>query len=166
MPQARRGLAQLTLTQRARELFERATREHSTPREVGWSVGIGVFCACTPFLGLHMWMALLLATGLRVNRLWAFLGSRASIGPLFPGIAFCEIESAHRLRTGAWASLAPREALAHGRALLTDWLVGTALIGSALAVAAGLLAYAWATRRPPSSYTPGELHPPSSGSPP
>lgn len=68
---------------RTRELWERAKREHSTPREVGWSVGVGLFCGCTPFLGLHMWIALGLASPFRLNRLWAFLGSRVSSNVIF-----------------------------------------------------------------------------------
>jgi uncharacterized protein (DUF2062 family) len=176
MPQAPRGFAGLRL--KASELFARARREHSSPREIGLSVGIGVFCACTPFLGLHMWMALAAATLLRLNRLWAFLASRASVTPIFLWITFCEIEIAHRLRSGAWASLAPREALSHGPALLTDWLIGSAIVGGLLGVAAGSVAYAWARSRLSaqpndaegapqpalSSHTPGGLRPPTSGS--
>lgn len=156
------------LPARARRLWERARREHATPREVGLAVAVGVFAGCTPFLGLHMWIALGIATVIRVNRLWAFAGSRISILPLFAWIGFCEIESAHRLRTGAWAPLAPAQVLAHGADLLTDWLIGTALVGGGLAALAGAIAYALA-RRWQKDVTPrtlAESHPPSSESPP
>ena len=168
MPEARRGLHQgLRLKERALALYARARSEHSSPPEIGLSVAVGVFCACTPLFGLHTWIALGLATVLRLNRLWAALGSRV---PLALWIAFSEIQIAHRLRTGAWASLAPRETLSHGRELLTDWLMGTALVGTALAAAAGFVAYAcarrWSRREPAivSSYTPGGPRPPSSES--
>jgi hypothetical protein len=93
-----------------------------------------------------MWIALFLATIFRVNRVWAFLGSRVSSNVLFAWIAFAEIELAHRLRQGAWAPLMPSEALAHGRQLLLDWFLGSAFVGAALAGALGAVAYA-ATRR-------------------
>ncbi|HEX8790077.1 MAG TPA: DUF2062 domain-containing protein [Polyangiaceae bacterium] len=146
-----------------KRLWERAKREHSTPREVGWSVGVGVFSGCTPFLGLHMWIAVGLASLFRLNRLWAFLGSRVSSNVLFAWIAFVEIEGAHRLRTGVWAPLAPREALTHGRELLHDWLVGAALVGALLGAALGFLAYG-AARARASGRTPAAPLPPSSGS--
>jgi hypothetical protein len=158
---------------RTRALWDRARREHSTPREVGWSVAVGVFSGCTPFLGLHMWIALGLATILRLNRLWAFLGSRVSTNVLYVWIVFAEIELAHRLRFGAWPALAPSEALDHGRQLFFDWLVGTPLVGLPLAAALGAIAYVVARRWPArdlapltplTSRTPAELRPPSSGS--
>lgn len=122
-------------------LWEQAKNEHSTPREIGWAVAVGVFSGCTPFVGFHMWIALALATLFRLNRLWSFLGSRISFSPLLAGIAFCEIESAHRLRTGSWAPLALGDAVEHGRELLDDWLLGTGIVGVACAVTMGVAAY-------------------------
>ena len=158
---------------RIRDLWRRARREHSTPREVGWSVAIGVFCGCTPFVGLHMWMALGLATALRLNRLWAFLGSRISSNVILAWIAFAEIELAHRLRTGEWIPLAPADVLAHGWQLFDwhlfgDWLLGAVLVGAVLAALLGALAYGLARWRRPdvplTPRTPEEPLPPSSGS--
>jgi len=159
------------------DLWERAKREHSSPRELAWSVGVGVFSGCTPFYGAHLWIALGLATLFRLNRLWAFVGSRVSVTPVFAWIAFCEIEGAHRLRTGAWTPLSPRDALGHGRELLGDWMLGTLLIGCALGAAVGVVAYVLARRAPErqlqpaialsdSPPTPDAPRPRSSGSPP
>ena len=158
----RRYLRRLYLS--ARNLWRRARREHSTPREVGWSVAVGVFSGCTPFLGLHMWIALALATIFRLNRLWAFIGSRISSNVIFVWIAFAEIELAHRARTGAWARLAPRDALANGRQLFGDWLVGAAGAGLVLGAVFGVVAYFAARRRELSRHKPGGPRPPSLGS--
>jgi uncharacterized protein (DUF2062 family) len=152
---------------RTRDLWRRAKQEHSTPREVGWSVAIGVFCGCTPFLGLHMWIALALATAFRLNRLWAFLGSRISTNVLFAWIAFSEIELSHRARTGSWMPLRPEDILDHGWQLFGDWLFGSAFVGAALAALLGSLVYVLARRWRPDALTPrtpGEPRPPSSGS--
>jgi uncharacterized protein (DUF2062 family) len=127
-------------------VWDRARDEHSTPREIGWSVAVGVFSGCTPFLGLHMWIALGLATVFRLNRLWSLLGSRVSFTPIFAALTFCEIESGHCLRTGSWAALSANDATTHGRQLLGDWLLGAALLGGVLAAVLGLAAYGVARR--------------------
>jgi hypothetical protein len=157
------------LWQRTRDLWRRAKREHSTPREVGWSVAIGVFCGCSPFYGLHMFMALGLATALKLNRLWAFLGSRISTSLLVGWLVFSEIQLAHRLRTGAWMALKPEDVLAHGWQLFGDWLFGAVLVGGVLAAIFGGLTYALARRwrrDDPTPHTLEEPLPRSSGSPP
>jgi uncharacterized protein (DUF2062 family) len=145
-------------------LWERAKNEHSTPAELALSVGVGVFAGCTPFYGLHMWAALGLATLFRLNRLWAFVGSRISFTPIFAWITFCEIEVAHRLRTGAWAPLAPRHVLDHARELLTDWMMGTLPVGLALGAVVAAVGYALARRV--SRRSPGGPRPRSSECPP
>ncbi len=134
-------------SERLGELWELAKSERSSPPQTGLSVAVGVFSACTPFIGFHMWIALGLATALRLNRLWAFIGSRLSVGPVFAGIVFCEIESGHRLRSGHWMPLALRDAVAHLGDLIVDCLVGTPIVGGGIAAAAGLAAYALARRR-------------------
>ncbi len=151
--------------ERARSVWRAALREHASPREVGWSVAIGVFCGCSPFIGLHMWMALGLTTLFRLNRLWSFVGSRVSSSVMLYLIAFAEIALGHRLRAGAWVHIAPRDVLAHGRELFGDWILGSLLVGTGLAVLLGLLAYALRARQL-SRRTPDEPRPPSSESPP
>jgi uncharacterized protein (DUF2062 family) len=141
--------------------WERAKNERSSPREIALSLGIGIFSACTPFIGLHMWIAMGLATLLRLNRLWAFLGSRATFFPVFAFVTFAELEVAHRLRAGAWLPLSPSEALVRGRELLLDWAIGTVVVGGTLAAIGAGLAYALASSWPVPAEAPG----PTSGSP-
>jgi hypothetical protein len=113
-----------------------------------------------------MWIALLLATIFRLNRLWAFIGSRVSSNVIFAWIAFVEIELAHHVRTGKWAQLTAHDALADGRHLFRDWLVGALVLGLVLGTVLGLLAYVAAMRWHVKQHKPGESPPPSSGSPP
>ncbi len=151
----------------ARALFERARREQASPHKIALSVGVGVFAACTPLWGFHMWIALGLATLLRLNRLWAFLASRLSFAPVFLWVTFCEIEVAQRLRTGAWAVLAPKEALAHGPELLADWVLGAGIVGGALGALAGIATYplALSWRRRAGALRPISESPPSAPRP-
>jgi uncharacterized protein (DUF2062 family) len=155
------------MARRGGRLWQRALNERSSPGEIAWSIAIGVFAGSTPLIGLHMWIALALATLLRKNRLWAFVGSRVSSTPFLALIAFVEIELAHHLRVGAWAPLVPREALAHGKELLVDWLLGSAVVGPVLAATLGAVSYVTMRRWPGLKRgTPPEAPPQSSESPP
>jgi uncharacterized protein (DUF2062 family) len=163
-----------------RQLWLKARSERSSPRGIGLSVAAGVFAGCTPW-GVHTVVALGLATLLRLNRLWALLASRASFLPVYLLVAFCEIEVGHRLRTGQPTHLSAADTFAHRYEFITDWAVGTLLVGCALAAAAGLVSYVcarvWA-RRPEESGPSSDARdaavswrrldgprPPSSGSP-
>lgn len=131
---------------RLRAVWELAKGEHASPRGVGWAVGVGVFAGCTPAVGFHGWLAVGLATVLRLNRLWAFLGSRVSSLVILPWIVLAEVQLAHRVRTGAWAPLHVDTVLHEGRALLVDWVVGMVPVGGLLAVILGVTAYVAARR--------------------
>lgn len=141
----RRFFAKLAL--RARALWLLALNEHATPAEIGWAVGVGVFVGCSPFLGLHGWIAVGVATLLRLNRLWAFLGSRVCTIVVLAWIAMAEIELAHRVRTGAWLPLRPATVFQEGRALILDWCLGALVIGALLGLLVGAAAYMIARRK-------------------
>jgi uncharacterized protein (DUF2062 family) len=156
----------------ARSLLTRALSEHSRPGETALSVAFGAFCACTPFIGLHIWLALGLATLLRLNRVWAAVGSRATSVPLLlPLVVFVEVQLGHRVRAGAWLTLSPHEALSHGRELLGDWLLGALPVGAVFAGILGSAAYLVAVRRErvrlrtPSGSPPASSEWPPSGPP-
>jgi uncharacterized protein (DUF2062 family) len=153
------------LTAFSRELWERAKREPSSPRQIAFSVAVGAFTACTPFLGFHLGIAVVLATLLRLNRPWAMIASRTP-PPLFLAITFAEIELAHRLRTGRWAPIELHSALAQARELTIDWALGTLIVGVPLAALVGLLAWVIARRwQRLNPRTPGAVRRPSSESP-
>jgi uncharacterized protein (DUF2062 family) len=130
----------------SRDLWERAKREPSTPRQVGLSVALGAFVACTPLIGFHFWISLGLATLFRLNRPWAMIASRLSSTPILLLTTSAEIEVAHKLRTGAWVAMSWHDAFAHGRELLFDWILGTVLVGAPIAALAGTLACVLAHR--------------------
>jgi uncharacterized protein (DUF2062 family) len=133
--------------ERARSLWFLALRERATPAGIGWAIATGVFAGCTPFVGFHAGIAIVLATVLRLNRIWAIVGSRVSFFLILPWIAFAEIQAGHRLRSGAWAPLPTADVLAHAREWFEDWCIGTLPVGAALAATLGGLAYALARGR-------------------
>lgn len=64
---------------------------------------MGVLFACTPFYGFQLWLALLVAWPLRLNKVAVAIGTQFSVPPMIP---FIVLASAW---TGEW--------LVHGRAL-------------------------------------------------
>jgi uncharacterized protein (DUF2062 family) len=128
-------------------LWQKAKSEHATPRQIGIAVAMGAFVGCTPLIGFHMWIALGLATVFRLNRLFAFLGSRVSNSIILAWVVLAEIEVAHRVRTGAFIPLTARDAIDQGPTLLLDWCLGVVPVGAVVALVVGALAYALARLR-------------------
>jgi uncharacterized protein (DUF2062 family) len=167
-----------SLLARLKAIVHLARSERATPREIALAVAIGAFVGCSPAIGLHGWLAVGLATLLRKNRLFAFLGSRVSFFLTLPWIVLAEVQIAHRLRVGVWADLSPKTAVADAHLLLLDWVLGWIPVGLALAALTAPLGYAWGKRRArrereaavlateePTERTPPGAPPRSSGSP-
>lgn len=150
---------------RARDLWLRAKQEKASPRQVGLAVGVGVLACFAPVPWTHVPLALLFSTILRVNRVWAVLGSQVPslFGLLRAPIMFAEIEVAHRLRTGEWAELEISHVVSEGPRLILDLCVGAGLLGASAGLLAGVGAYANARRI---TRRRDALPPPTSGSPP
>jgi uncharacterized protein (DUF2062 family) len=150
---------------RAREMWQRAKRERASPSQVGVAVGAGVLACFAPVPWTHVPLALLFSTVLRVNRVWAVLGSQipSLFGLLRAPIMFAEIEAAHRLRTGEWAELQIDHVLSDAPRLLLDLFVGAGLLGACAGFLSGVSAYVYARRF---TRRRDALPPPTSGSPP
>ena len=129
------------------ELWRLATRERASPREVALAVGLGAFVGSTPLIGFHGWIAVGLATLFRLNRLYAFLGSRVSSPVILPFITLAEIQLAHRVRCGAFVALTKDDVLRNAKGLLLDWCLGAIPVGLAVGVALGVLGYVLALAR-------------------
>lgn len=130
-------------------LWKRARSEHATPKQIGMAVAIGVFAGCTPAVGVHGPLALGLATAFKLNRLWAWIGSRVSNVVTLPFVVYAEVQLAHRLRSGVYLDITRQAIEARMRddamgligSLLFDWLLGMIPVGGGLAVIFGLLSY-------------------------
>ena len=132
-------------------LWNRVLREHSSPKRVGLAVGIGVLVGCSPFLGLQVAIAALLAIVFRLNKLAVFLGLQISAPPLLPLVLFVGAQLGELVRHG---HLLPMDRVAFQamptgelvRLLFFDLLAGGTLLGLALGTALGTVAARTATR--------------------
>lgn len=118
---------------RIQTLWRLAKNERASPKELAWAIALGVFAGCTPAVGVHGWVAIGLATILKKNRLFSWIGSRISNILILPWIVIAEVQLSHRLRTGSFVELHERDALEKAPALLVDWILGCIPVGIALA---------------------------------
>jgi uncharacterized protein (DUF2062 family) len=132
---------------RIKQLWVLARSERASPRQIGWAVAVGVFAGCSPAVGFHGWVALGLATVLRLNRLFCWIGSRICSVVTLPFVVFAEIQTGTWLRTGHFLPLTATDALARGPALILDWCIGFVPVGAVLGALLGLLGYGLALRR-------------------
>ncbi|MFO0741410.1 MAG: DUF2062 domain-containing protein [Labilithrix sp.] len=140
------------LWRKIKRLWELAKNERATPQQIGWAIFLGVFVGCTPALGFHTVVVLAAASLFKLNRLFAWIGSRSSNALVLPFIILLEIQVAHFARTGTWASIDWRHIeLEHAfqqlAPLLLDWILGTIPVGCVFGALFGLLAFRLARRR-------------------
>lgn len=125
-----------------RQSLDSLRREHASPEQIGWAVGVGVWVGCSPFLGLHMLLALGLATLLRLNRLAVVLGTQISMPPLTPLLLLGNAQLGAWILTGQGMTLTLEQIRSTPARVLAEtlfWrlLVGGAVIGGVLAAVLG-----------------------------
>jgi uncharacterized protein (DUF2062 family) len=133
-------------------LWDRVLHEHASPLRVGFAVGVGVLVGCSPFLGLQVAIAALLAIAFRLNKLAVFLGLQISAPPLLPLVLFVGAQLGELVRHGhllpmdldALRSMPTRELV---RLFFFDLLAGGTLLGLVLGTTLGTVAAKMATRR-------------------
>ena len=136
----------------ARTQVRRLLSESTSPARLGVAVGVGVFFACTPFYGLHLWLALLVAWPLRLNKVAVAIGTQFSLPPMIPFIVFASAWIGEWLLHGRPLSLT-REQLrsANIKELAAQigmaWTVGGLVLGLVAGTIIGALVAVIAARR-------------------
>ncbi len=140
-----------------RALWDRVLHEHASPLRVGLAVGVGVLVGCSPFLGLQVAIAALLAVAFRLNKLAVFLGLQISAPPLLPLVLFVGAQLGELVRHGHLLPMdlnalrtMPTRDLVH--LLFFDLLAGGTLLGLVLGTTLGTLAARIATRKAPPEF--------------
>jgi len=139
-----------------RKLWHHIRDDHSSPRELGLAVALGLFVGSLPLYGLHLGICLALAWLLRLNKVTVYLAANISNPFVIPVLVAAGIAIGEWLRFGHWrpVDLAQGRDLAGKIALLSghvpdfflSCLLGDALIGAALALIFGPLAFGAARR--------------------
>ncbi|HEY3358504.1 MAG TPA: DUF2062 domain-containing protein, partial [Polyangia bacterium] len=128
---------------RVRAAVARVLHENATPARLGWSVGLGVFIACTPLYGLQTLLALGAAWLLRLNRVATLTAAQITMPPLAPLFIFGAVQIGAWLLHGRFLVIGLADfrgpgAVALGRSLLGAWVLGGVVLGAALGALLGL----------------------------
>ncbi|HYN23389.1 MAG TPA: DUF2062 domain-containing protein [Thermoanaerobaculia bacterium] len=138
----------MALNRRIQELLYRLRTEGDSPGRLAGAVGLGVVIGCSPFYGLHLALCLIFASLLRLNRGLTYLAAHVSVPGLWPLLVFGEIQVGRWLRGGGPLPIRPAELRQ-----LDPWqfgkdlLLGSAVVGVALAVPLALITYRTAVAR-------------------
>jgi uncharacterized protein (DUF2062 family) len=114
---------------------------------MGASLAVGAFVACSPFYGLHACISVYLAWRLRLHPLPAAVGSLLSTPPIGVLIVAASIQVGHLILTGRWLgssawSIGERGWWQVSSTILLAWLIGSVVVGLGVA----LVTYAIASR--------------------
>ncbi len=132
----------MAFNRRLRELLYRLRTEGDSPGRQAGAVGLGVLIGCSPFYGFHLALCVIFARLLGLNRGLAYLAAHISLPGLWPLLVFGEIQVGRWLRGGGTLPIRPSQLRQ-----LDPWqfgidlLVGSAVVGVALAVPLALLTY-------------------------
>ncbi|MCX5786552.1 MAG: DUF2062 domain-containing protein [Elusimicrobia bacterium] len=117
-----------------------------SPLKIAEAVALGVFFGIAPVWGFQLILALLFASILKVNRLIAAAASNISIPPMIPVIVFASLKTGGFVMRKPWTAVpfpGPGGLLAV-KGYLLQYLVGSVLLASLCAMAAGAIVYAFA----------------------
>ena len=114
--------------------------EHNTPIRQALAIGLGLFIGATPFIGFHLALSLGLGWLFGLNRLKVYLAANISNPLVAPFLFALEIQVGTWLRSGQFLSAARLDEV-RLQGLAIDILLGSAVVGSVLAVAGTLLTY-------------------------
>jgi uncharacterized protein (DUF2062 family)/2-polyprenyl-3-methyl-5-hydroxy-6-metoxy-1,4-benzoquinol methylase len=125
-----------------RAIYQLRTEGSGSRARDAWTIGIGLFIGCSPLIGFHLGIALLVGWLLGLNRVKLYLAANLMNPLILPGIFFAEVQ------TGAWLRQG------HAYPITTDifhtlepWhfgldlLIGSLIIGAAIGAFGGLMTF-------------------------
>lgn len=125
-----------------RRLYLTLRTEHTSPRKLALAVAVGVFVGFTPFWGVHLALAVVLASFLRLNRVLVYAAANVVNPVTVAPIVFAEVQVGHRLLHGTWLTLRLADVMDLGFAgLLGSFVVGGLLLGVVAGAMAWVLVY-------------------------
>ena len=126
--------------------LHRFRTEGGSPSRQACAIGLGLLIGASPFYGLHLALSVALGSLLHVNRLRVYLAANISNPLVAPFLVAGEIQVGSWLRRGEmYSRLGLADVKLQG--LAADVLLGSAVVGAALAVVGAALTYILLTRR-------------------
>lgn len=133
--------------QAVRELLVRLRTEGGSPNRLAGAVAVGVFIGCTPFYGFHLALCILFAWLLGLNQGLTYLAAHVSLPVVWPLLVLAELQVGRLLRGKDLLSIRPAEIRQiQLDQFFLDLLLGSAVVGTVLAVGFGAFTL-WVARR-------------------
>jgi uncharacterized protein (DUF2062 family)/SAM-dependent methyltransferase len=130
-----------------RDLLYKLRTEGTAPKQQAGAVALGAFIGCSPFYGLHLALCIVFARLLRLNPALTYLAAHVSLPGVWPLLVIAEMETGRRLRGESYVQIHVADLRELGwRQVGWDLLIGSAVVGAAVAAVLGLITY-WAARR-------------------
>jgi len=130
---------------RVSTILHRYRTEGAGAGRQAWAVALGLFIGALPVYGFHLLLCVTIGGLFRLNRFKVYLAANISNPIVAPILTLAEIQAGAWLRTGHVYTRSTLDAI-RLRGLALDLVIGSVVVGAALAMAGGLLAYAAARR--------------------
>jgi SAM-dependent methyltransferase len=112
------------------------------------AVALGLFIGCQPLYGLHFVLVMAVCVPLKLDAVLAYLAANISNPLVAPFLIFSEVEVGAYLTTGRFAAFDVAQARANGAlGFARQLLVGSVVVGAALALCGFGVAWFFASRR-------------------
>ena len=128
---------------RLQQLVHTLRTEGASRTREAWAIGLGIFVGCSPFIGLHLAMCVVLGYLFGLNRLKLYLAANLVNPLVLPFVLFAEVQAGSWIRRGHGYPLS-LEAIAatHIWHFGTDLVLGSVVVGGVLGLIAGGVTYA------------------------
>jgi 2-polyprenyl-3-methyl-5-hydroxy-6-metoxy-1,4-benzoquinol methylase/uncharacterized protein (DUF2062 family) len=132
---------------RIKALMHQILTEHHSRYELAMGTAVGVFIGLSPFYGFHLPLCLLAAFALRLNKVLVYAAANIS-NPFFaPFLILASYEIGHYLATGKVSGLNIADIRNNVKLSFMYWLLGSLILGAALALLSFTLVYIVAGRK-------------------
>ena len=131
-----------TLPTRLRRAFYALRTEGSGVARETAAIAGGVFIGCLPFYGFHLALCWIFGTMFRLNRVKMYFAANISNPFVAPWLILTELQTGAFLRRGEFQALSPSAIREAGLSVVgLDLLLGSLVVGAALAAVAGTATY-------------------------
>jgi uncharacterized protein (DUF2062 family)/SAM-dependent methyltransferase len=125
-----------------RAIYQLRTEGSGSRAREAWTIGLGLFIGCSPLIGFHLGIALLVGWLFGLNRVKLYLAANLMNPVILPGIFFAEVQAGAFLRQGHFypITLDTFYTLEFWHFGL-DLLIGSVIVGAAIGAFGGLMTF-------------------------
>lgn len=125
-----------------RAIYQLRTEGSGSRAREAWTIGLGLFIGCSPLIGFHLGIALLVGWLLDLNRVKLYLAANLMNPVILPGVFFAEVQAGAWLRHGhAYPITLDTFYTLHLWDFGLDLLIGSIVVGTAIGLFGGVMTF-------------------------